>query len=132
MCYIDDLQKNSNAEPDEYWKDTSDNAIIRSFIDYAGTSITKKMETLMSGGYIVQRVDENLTYDYLHSSEENLWSMMYLTGYLTRVRDGEINEALPDNMVALKIPNLEIKQILKQRSLNGLRKVLLNGIRMHF
>jgi len=48
MCYIDDLQKNSNAEPDEYWKDTSDNAIIRSFIDYAGTSITKKMETLMS------------------------------------------------------------------------------------
>ena len=44
MCYIDDLQKNSNAEPDEYWKDTSDNAIIRSFIDYAGTSITKKME----------------------------------------------------------------------------------------
>ena len=113
MCYIDDLQKNSNAEPDEYWKDTSDNAIIRSFIDYAGTSITKKMETLMSGGYIVQRVDENLTYDYLHSSEENLWSMMYLTGYLTRVRDGEINEALPDNMVALKIPNLEIKQIFE-------------------
>ena len=113
MCYIDDLQKNSNAEPDEYWKDTSDNAIIRSFIDYAGTSITKKMETLMSGGYIVQRVDENLTYDYLHSSEENLWSMMYLTGYLTRVRDGEINEALTDNMVALKIPNLEIKQIFE-------------------
>ena len=113
MCYIDDLQKNSNAEPDEYWKDTSDNAIIRSFIDYAGTSITKKMETLMGGGYIVQRVDENLTYDYLHSSEENLWSMMYLTGYLTRVRDGEINEALPDNMVALKIPNLEIKQIFE-------------------
>ena len=48
MCYIDDLQKNSNAEPDEYWKDTSDNAIIRSFIDYAGTSITKKMETDIS------------------------------------------------------------------------------------
>ena len=39
--------------------------------------------------------------------------MMYLTGYLTRVRDGEINEALPDNMVALKIPNLEIKQIFE-------------------
>ena len=38
---------------------------------------------------------------------------MYLTGYLTRVRDGEINEALPDNMVALKIPNLEIKQIFE-------------------
>ena len=113
MCYVDDLQNDPNAKPDEYWKDTSDNAIIRSFIDYAGTSITKKMETLMSGGYIAQRVDENLTYDYLHSSEENLWSMMYLTGYLTQAADCEIDEALPDNTIALKIPNLEIKQIFE-------------------
>ena len=113
MCYVDDLQKDLNKKPEEYWKDTSGNAIIRSFIDYAGASITKKLETLMNGGYIVQRVDENLTYDYLHSSEENLWSMMYLTGYLTRVRKCEIDEVLPDNMVALKIPNLEIKQIFE-------------------
>ena len=113
MCYVDDLQSNPNAKPDEYWKDTSDNAIIRSFIDYAGASITKKLETLMNGGYIVQRVDENLTYDYLHSSEENLWSMMYLTGYLTQARNCEIDETLPDHMVALKIPNLEIKQIFE-------------------
>ena len=40
----------------------------------------------MAGGCIVQRVDENLTYDYLHSSEDNLWSILYLTGYLTRAR----------------------------------------------
>ena len=113
MCYVDDLQKNRNAKPDEYWKDTSGNAIIRSFIDYAGVSITKKLETLMSGGYIVQRIDENLTYDYLHSSEENLWSMMYLTGYLTQVRECEIDDTLSDNTVALKIPNLEIKQIFE-------------------
>ena len=113
MCYVQKLMTDSNAQPDNFWKNTSDNAVIRSFIDYAGASITKKFETLMDGGYIVQKVDENLTYDYLHSSEENLWSMMYLTGYLTRVRDGEINEALPDNMVALKIPNLEIKQIFE-------------------
>ncbi len=113
MCYVDDLQANPNAKPGEYCKDTSDNAIIRSFIDYAGASITKKLEMLMNGGYIFQRVDENLTYDYLHSSEENLWSMMYLTGYLTQVRDCEIDETWPDNMTALKIPNLEIKQIFE-------------------
>ena len=41
------------------------------------------METLLSGGYIVQQIEENLIYDYLHSSEENLWSVLYLTGYLT-------------------------------------------------
>ena len=54
---------------------------IRSFIDYAGSTITKKLETLMAGGCIVERVDENLTYDYLHASEDNLWSTLYLTGY---------------------------------------------------
>ena len=72
----------SEGEADELLeKLTSDNAIIRSFIDYAGSTITKKLETLMAGGCIVQRVDENLTYDYLHSSEDNLWSTLYLTGY---------------------------------------------------
>ena len=85
MNYLFDIQKNSNMQPASYWRNTSDNAIIRSFIDYAGSSITKKMETLLAGGSILQRVDENLTYDYLHSSEENLWSVLYLTGYLTKV-----------------------------------------------
>lgn len=106
-------KKEVYEKPDEYWKDTSDNAIIRSFIDYAGASITKKLETLMNVGYIIQRVDENLTYDYLHSSEENLWNLMYLTGYLTQVRDYKIDDGWQDNMVALKIPNLEIKQIFE-------------------
>ena len=71
-------------------KNTSDNAIIRSFIDQSGSSISQKLEKLLSGGYIVQQIDENLTYDYLHSSENNLWSILYLTGYLTRVPDAEI------------------------------------------
>ena len=111
MCYVQKLMTDSNAQPDSFWKNTSDNAVIRSFIDYAGASITKKFETLMDGGYIVQKVDENLTYDYLHSSEENLWSMLYLTGYLTRLRDDEIGEALPEDTVALKIPNREIQEL---------------------
>ena len=113
MCYVDDLQKNPNAKPDEYWKDTSDNAIIRSFIDYAGTNITKKMETLLAGNYIIQNIDENLTYDYLHSSEENLWSILYLTGYLTRVRESELQVQIPEGTVALQIPNAEIKEIFE-------------------
>ena len=84
MNYLRDLQHDIMAKPESYWKNTSDNAIIRSFIEYAGTNITKKMETLLAGNYIIQNIDENLTYDYLHSSEENLWSILYLTGYLTR------------------------------------------------
>ena len=113
MNYLRDLQRDPGAKPAGYWKNTSDNAIIRSFIDYAGSSITKKLETLLAGGYIIQRVDESLTYDYLHSSEDNLWSVLYLTGYLTGVRNTELTEPLPDGVWALKIPNAEIQEIFE-------------------
>lgn len=113
MNYLCDLQRNPEAKPDSYWKNTSDNAIIRSFIDYAGSSITKKLETLLAGGYIVEQIDESLTYDYLHSSEENLWSILYLTGYLTRVPAEKLRAELPDGFSALKIPNAEICEIFE-------------------
>ena len=113
MNYLLELQRNPQASPVSYWKNTSDNAIIRSFIDYAGSSITKKLETLMAAGSIVQRVDENLTYDYLHSSEDNLWSLLYLTGYLTKAQTTIDTNELPPGMMELKIPNAEIKEIFE-------------------
>ena len=113
MNYLRDIQRNPEIKPASYWKNTSDNAIIRSFIDYSGSNIAKKLETLLSGGYITQRIDDNLTYDYLHSSEENLWSILYLTGYLTRVRDSDLPNPLPDGVSALMIPNAEIKEIFE-------------------
>lgn len=111
MNYLRDLQRDPLANPASYWKNTSDNAIIRSFIDYAGSSITGKLENLMAGGYIVQKIEENLTYDYLHSSEDNLWNILYLTGYLTRVRNRDLAEPLSDGMSALMIPNAEVREI---------------------
>ena len=57
MNYLRDLQKNPDTKPESYWKNTSDNAIIRSFIDYAGSSITNKLESLMAGNYITQHID---------------------------------------------------------------------------
>lgn len=111
MNYLRDLQRNPKALPSSYWKNTSDNAIIRSFIDYAGSSIIRKLETLLSGGYIIQEINENLTYDYLHSSEENLWSVLYLTGYLTCLKDDTLS--LPARSIALVIPNAEIHEIFE-------------------
>ena len=113
MNYLCDLQRNPEAKPDSYWKNTSDNAIIRSFIDYAGSSITKKLETLLAGGYIVEQIDESLTYDYLHFSEENLWSILYLTGYLTTVREEDLSTSVTDGLSALMIPNAEIQEIFE-------------------
>ena len=113
MNYLLELQRNPKAKPISYWKNTSDNAIIRSFIDHAGSTITNKLETLMAGGCIVQRVDENLTYDHLHSSEDNLWSTLYLTGYLTKARENDDKGERSDGTVALMIPNAEIKEIFE-------------------
>jgi len=113
MNYMRDLQHDPNARPASYWKNTSDNAIIRSFIDYAGSGITTKLETLLSGGSILQQIDEDLTYDYLHSTEDNLWSILYLTGYLTVARRSDSDAPIPSGMTALTIPNTEIREIFE-------------------
>ena len=113
MNYLRDLQRNPKIKPASYWKNTSDNSIIRSFIDYRGRKISQKLETLLSGGYILQKVEDDLTYDYLHSSEENLWSILYLTGYLTQAREEDLPEPLPEGSSALMIPNAEVREIFE-------------------
>ena len=111
--HVDNLLQNPEIEPIGYWKNSSDNAIIRSFIDYSGTAITQKFEALLSGRYIIENIQEDITYNYLHSSEENLWSILYFTGYLTSVSDEKVNKELPRDYYALKIPNKEIKEIFE-------------------
>ena len=114
MNYVYDLQAGlAGDQPVSYWKNTSDNAIIRSFIDYAGSAITKKLEILLAGGSIYQKVDENLTYEELHSSEDNFWSILYLSGYLTRVGEADLAVSAPEGTVALAIPNAEIREIYR-------------------
>ena len=110
MNYALNYYQEGKKEPVSYWKNTSGNEIIRSFIDYAGSNITRKLETLLAGNSIEQKIEENLTYDYLHSSEENLWSILYLTGYLTKVQEDSQN-SLEKERTALIIPNLEVKEI---------------------
>lgn len=113
MNHVERLMLDQAARPAGYWKNSSDNGIIRSFIDFAGDTITKKFETLLSGGYVIQKVEEDLTYNELLSSEENLWSMLYLTGYLTQVREEQVEHPLPEGCLALRIPNREIKEIFE-------------------
>lgn len=99
------LQSNPSARPENYWRNTSHNGIIRSFIERADLAVQDKFEVLLSGGCIRETILEDMTYDTLHSSEANLWSILYLTGYLTQAGFGEAGE------VRLKIPNEEIKTI---------------------
>lgn len=107
------LMEDPGAAPENYWLDTSHNQIIRRFIDLADPSVNPKFETLLSGGVIQEHIWEDLTYDLTHSTAEHLWSILYLTGYLTQVSA----ENLPEGMVpqpgskALRIPNEEIRSV---------------------
>lgn len=116
LNYVADLQDSTDVLPENYWKNTSHNGIIRSFIDRTDFFVNYKFETLLSGGYIQEKITEDLTYDVLHSSEQNLWSILYMTGYLTKVKSEEMEEGsiFEQGKMCLKIPNEEIKGIFEE------------------
>ncbi|NBI59494.1 hypothetical protein D3Z53_15825 [Lachnospiraceae bacterium] len=115
MNHVQNLLLNPDSKPKNFWENTSDNSIIRTFLKRTDFDINDKFETLLAGEYIVEPIEENLTYDVLESSEENLWSLLYLTGYLTRLRPDEIPglRLLPGHY-ALKVPNKEVLGIFKK------------------
>ncbi len=111
MLYLNDLRHNSSSKPKKYWADTSGNAVISSFVGKGETRLLKDLDTFLSGGYIIKKVEENFTYDYLHSTDENLWSILLMTGYLTPVKDEELRYPLSGGRIGMKIPNKEVKTI---------------------
>lgn len=95
LNHVNRLQDQPDAKPEPYWKNTSHNGIIRSFLGRSDLMVNEKFETLLSGGVIHQKITEDLTYDILHSNEDNIWTILYLTGYLTLDGDqGETQDRL--------------------------------------
>ena len=106
LLYVDDLQRNPSATPKAYWNNTSGNAIVKTLIAQSSQEIRQKVEDLISGDAIEEHLAEDLTYDLVYENENNLWSMLYLTGYLTKAPEQ------PDNgNTALVIPNKEVREI---------------------
>lgn len=122
LNHVNAIQDNPETSPKSYWEDTSHNGILRTFIEIANNGqrpeldVNDKFETLLSGGYVEESIEENLSYDTLHSSESNLWSLLYLTGYLTRVSPSELPERVHagDDKLLLKIPNEEIRNLFQK------------------
>ena len=122
--YVSDHIFADAAKPKCYWNNSSDNAIIRSFIDEVGPSVTDKFETLLAGGTITCAIRDDMTYDYLHAAdrsrlEENFWSVLVMTGYLTRAHSREaivMEDSLSyyRNTVPLRIPNLEVRIVFEE------------------
>ena len=102
--YCDLLKADPNALPQDYWSNTSGNAMVRRFIDKADTRTHDEIERLIAGDEILKEIHQELTYNELDSSIENLWSVLFTTGYLTqRGQEGK--------KYRLAIPNNEIREL---------------------
>ena len=108
MNYMSALRKRENARPKNYWKNTSHNEILLTFVTRTDFFVTRKFEILMNGGTIAQTISDELTYDTLLFSEDHLWSVLLMTGYLTKADADEEGET-----IKLKIPNKEIASIFE-------------------
>lgn len=106
ISYCDDLIDDKDAAPKNYWINTSGNDVVRHFIEKMGNGVMKgEMEALIDGKEVEKEIHEDLTYHEIYDSVNHLWSMLFMTGYLTR------QEPADGDRYKLVIPNLEIRSI---------------------
>lgn len=105
--YCDELLANPKLRPKNYWANTSGNNMVRRFIGKADQNTKNEIERLLKGESISKKIKEELTYQELDDSIDNLWSVLYATGYLTRKGSGQEEE----DVMELAIPNKEIKKL---------------------
>ncbi len=118
LKYIGTLQKNPGAKPQAYWQNSSRNDIVRTFVDHCETEdVVSDLDTLMAGGCVETNIIENLTYDRLYESAENMWTVLYFSGYLTKASPEQMKKCIqpgeePDEgETVLAIPNKEVLEI---------------------
>ena len=119
--YCKDHRESQNAAPKNYWMNTSGNDVINHFIDSISDNgmLTKDvLERLVNGEVITQRVDEMVTYKDLYSNIDNLWSTLFMTGYLTQ------RGYIGNGYYSLAVPNREIRNIIIERILALFRKAV--------
>lgn len=115
--YVDLLRSEPKALPRAYWVNTSGNDIIRNFIKTATPQTKRELECLIDGGTVEKKINQELTYRDLYQSTENLWSVLFTTGYLTRRKTvatddmGDAADYDAYDIYPLAIPNREIRKI---------------------
>ena len=114
--FIDDLTENENCFPSSYWANTSSNSIVRSLIDRADRDVKDEIELLIAGGTIEKPVHEDITYDEVYASMDNLWNFMFFTGYFRKVGE-RMDERNDQRYLTLKIPNREVRYIFRTKVL---------------
>lgn len=131
LNYVNKAMLEGVKKPESFWEHTSDNAVIGQFLEETDFDVTEKFETLLAGDYIKETISESLTYNFLTSSEANLWSLLYMTGYLTKVRPENMKnrDRLEDKQTALRIPNAEVMDIFRKSVVEWFNKKTVNSDR---
>lgn len=106
ISYCDELIVDPDLKPKDYWSNTSNNSVIRYFVEkLANERISKELELLIEGETVTKEIHEELTYKNLYDTIDNIWSVLFTTGYLSQ-------RGKPDGKrYELAIPNREIRNI---------------------
>ena len=108
LNYCDKLKDHGDSFPENYWINTSSNGAVRKFIQMSGNLKTRReIETLLAGEEIIKEIHQELVYPEMYQSLENVWSLLFMTGYLTQ--RGRVDA----KRYKLAIPNLEIRDIFE-------------------
>ncbi len=117
ICYCDKLRADKDARPQNFWSNTSSNDVVRHFIERMDKGVTKsELERLVAGETVEKEIHQELTYNRLYDSMEHIWSLLFVTGYLTQRGRAE------GDRYDLAIPNREIRKIYTDQIMTLFKK----------
>ena len=134
--YVNSCYNDKKALLKPYWSNTSSNSIVRTLVERADISVKQEIEALIEGKTITKPIHEDITYDDMDSTQDNLWNFLFFTGYLKKISERQDGE---DILVEMAIPNSEVRYIYKntvlrwfeertkEKELSPLYESILNG-----
>ena len=108
ISYVDSIVNDKRKFPRPFWANTSSNQIIKDMVWHADEEMKRELDTLINGGTIEKQIHEDITYDDIHESEDNLWNFLFFTGYMKKVSERREGKYI---YLTMKIPNAEIASI---------------------
>ena len=111
--FMDDVSLNHDWFPRSYWANTSSNSIVRKLIEKADDSVKGEIEHLIDGGSIEKPVHEDITYDEIYNTIDNMWNFMFFTGYFRKV--DERMDANDVRWLTMRLPNREVRYIFREK-----------------
>ena len=119
--YVDDLLSDPNVQPKSYWINSSGNDLVKRFIEQADITTKDEIEQLIAGNAVEKRIRSDLTYDEIDNSIDNIWSVLFTTGYLTRLGKAD------NGVYKLIIPNQEIREVFVQHIREWFNQIVANN-----